>query len=72
MSIDTLLTRYELTARAEGSSPKTIDHAELAMRLSANFMGGIQDVRKVKADDLRHFIVTLQQSRKGTGHSCIT
>ncbi len=51
MSMDNLLTRYELIARAEGASPKTIDHVKLAVRLFTNFLGGIQDVRKVPADN---------------------
>jgi len=70
MSMDNLQNRYELIARAEGASPKTMDHVRLAVRLFTNFMGGIQDVRKVTADDLRHFIIALEQRPKwaGTAH----
>ncbi len=38
MSIDSLLTRYNLAARAEGLSPKTVEHVKLALRLFDSFM----------------------------------
>jgi len=57
MSIDTLLTRYALSARAEGLSPKTVAHVKLGVKLFTQFLGGIPDVRKVSPDDLRRFIV---------------
>jgi site-specific recombinase XerD len=67
MSVDVLLTRHALSARAAGSSPKTVSHVNLGVRLFDDFMGGIKDVRKVKADDLRRFIVALQQRPKWQG-----
>jgi hypothetical protein len=60
MSIDNLMTRYELTARAAGASPKTVDHVKLVVKLLTNFISGIQDVKKITADDLRHFILDLE------------
>lgn len=63
-SIDTLLTRYKLAARAEGFSEKTIDHIKLSLKLFDGFLGGVADVRKVDADDLRRFIVALRQRSK--------
>jgi hypothetical protein len=71
MSIENLMLRYELTARAEGKSPKTVDHVKLAMKLFTSFIGGIQDVSKVKADDLRHFILDLEQRPKWAGTKLI-
>ena len=52
-----------------GLSPKTIRHVTLAMRLSDDFLGGIEDVRRVSGDDLRRFIVALQQRLKWTGRA---
>jgi len=69
MSIENLLARYELTARAEGKSPKTVDHVKLAVKLLAGSIGGIQDVSKVRADDLRNFILDLEQRPKWAGTS---
>ena len=67
MSTENLITRYELAVRAEGKSPKTVDHVKLAVKLFASFIGGIQDVSKVQADDLRHFILDLEQRPKWAG-----
>jgi site-specific recombinase XerD len=69
MSIENLMARYELTARAEGKSSKTVDHVKLSVKLFTSSIGGIQDVSKVKADDLRHFILDLEQRPKWAGTS---
>ena len=69
MSIENLMTRYELTARAELKSPKTVEHVKLSVKLFTSSVGGIQDVSKVKADDLRHFILDLEQRPKWAGIS---
>ncbi|MFC1955192.1 tyrosine-type recombinase/integrase [Chloroflexota bacterium] len=47
-----------------------MDHVKLSLKLFAGFIGGIQDVSKVKADDLRHFILDLEERPKwaGTAH----
>jgi site-specific recombinase XerD len=63
------MTRYELAARAEGKSPKTVDHVKLSVKLFDQYIGGIQDVSKVTADDLRHFILELEQRPKWAGTS---
>ncbi|MFC1929058.1 tyrosine-type recombinase/integrase [Chloroflexota bacterium] len=62
-----MLTRYELIARAEGLSQKTIDHVKLGVKFFNEFLGGINDVRKVSPDDLRQFIVASQQKLKWAG-----
>ena len=67
MSVDTLLSRYGLSCRAEGLSPKTVSHVRLGVRLFADFLGGVPDVKKVTGDDLRRFIVALQQRPKWQG-----
>lgn len=69
MSVNTLLTRYSLTAQAEGLSPKTVRHVKLSMGLFGSFMGGIEDVGKVTGDDLRRFIVAMQQRPKWAGRA---
>ncbi len=67
MSIETLLSRYQLAARAAGLSPKTAEHLELSMKLFASFLGGIEDVRLVQTDDLRRFIIASQQRTRWPG-----
>ena len=47
MSMDNLFARYELIARAESASSKTIECVELAVRLFTDFLGGIQVVYKM-------------------------
>jgi site-specific recombinase XerD len=48
-------------ARAQNFSSKTVEKMQLGLKLFNNFMGGIPDVRQVTDDDLRRFILTLQQ-----------
>jgi site-specific recombinase XerD len=67
MSIDSLLNRYALTAKSEGKSPATIEHTTRVVRFFTDFLGGITDVRTVKADDLRRFVLALQQKDKWSG-----
>ena len=69
MSIEGLIARYELSAKAEAKSSKTVDHVKLAVKLFTGSIGGIQDVSKVTADDLRHFILDLEQRPKWAGTS---
>jgi site-specific recombinase XerD len=67
MSVDNLLTKYSLNAKAEGLSQQTITHVKRAVGFFDQFLGGIPDVRKVSADDLRRFIVALQQKPRWAG-----
>ncbi|HEY92205.1 MAG TPA: hypothetical protein G4O17_00460, partial [Dehalococcoidia bacterium] len=46
-----------------------MDHVKLPVKLFAGSIGGIQDVSKVRADDLRHFILDLGQRPKWAGTS---
>ena len=59
-SLSTQLSRYELYAQAEGLSPATIAHTTRCVGFFAAFLGGINDVSAVTADDLRRFIVALK------------
>ncbi|MFC1932063.1 tyrosine-type recombinase/integrase [Chloroflexota bacterium] len=67
-----MLNRYELTARVEGLSPKTIANIKLAVGLFDKFLGGTQDVRKVQDDDLRQFILACQQKTRWAGRKQAT
>jgi hypothetical protein len=61
------LARYTVDARAQNFSPRTVDKMHLGLRLFDEFMGGIHDVRRVQGDDLRRFILALQQRMRWQG-----
>ena len=67
MSIETLVSRYQLSARSQGLSEKTVEFILLGVKLFNSFMGGITDVRKVKGEDLQRFIIALQQRERWQG-----
>jgi site-specific recombinase XerD len=67
MAIYTLLPKYVLDAKAQGMTDKSIAHVRLAVKLFAEFLGDIPDVRQVTDDDLRRFVVALQQKTKWVG-----
>jgi hypothetical protein len=54
-------------ARAQNFSSKTVEKMQLGLKLFDNFMGGIPDVRRVTGDDLRRFILALQQKTRWQG-----
>jgi integrase/recombinase XerD len=66
-SLTAQLDRYMLDAKARNFSPKTVAKMELGLRLFNDFMVGIPDVRRVRADDLRRFILDLQQRTRWPG-----
>ena len=55
-----MLERYQLSASAKNYSDDTIALTRTSLRYLEDFLGGIPDVRKVKADDLRRLIVHLK------------
>jgi integrase/recombinase XerD len=61
------LGRYTVDARAQNLSPRTVDKMQLGLRLFDDFMGGTPDVRRVTGDDLRRFILALQQRTRWQG-----
>ena len=67
MSIQNLLARYSLTARSQGESEETIKHTTRIVGFFDKFMGGITDVAKIQADDLRRFILDTQEKEKWAG-----
>jgi hypothetical protein len=62
-----LLPKYVLDAKAQGMTDKSIAHVRLAVKLFAEFLGDIPDIRQVTDDDLRRFVVALQQETKWVG-----
>lgn len=62
-----MLIRYALNARAQGLSPTTVIHVKRVVGFFTDFLGEIPDVRKVTGDDLKRFIVAMQQKQKWAG-----
>ena len=60
-SLDTQLAGYLLDTTAQNLSPKTQGRVKLGLKLFAEFLGGVEDVRQVTAADLQRFIVALRQ-----------
>jgi site-specific recombinase XerD len=56
------LTAYHISARAEGKSPKTIGWIDFSMRYFREFLGGDPDIAAITGDDLKRFIIALQDS----------
>jgi len=54
------LKHYRLHAQAGGFSTSTIDHVQRCLKFFSDFMGGIDDVGRISADDLCRFIVFLR------------
>jgi site-specific recombinase XerD len=67
-TISEALAAYRISARAEGKSPKTIRWIEFSMRYFAEYLGGDQDITAITGDDLKRFIIALQQSRRLRNH----
>ena len=62
------LTAYRICARAEAKSPKAIEWITSSIGYFADFVGGDQDVRLITGDDLRRFIIALQESHRYRKH----
>ena len=62
------LTAYRICAKAEGKSPKTIRWVTQSMGYFLDFLGGDQDIKAIGADDLRRFIIALQETHKFRNH----
>ena len=67
MDLNSVIKKYDLSARAEGLSEKTVKHTNNSVSYFDRFLGGIDDVSKVTADDLRRFIVDLRGRRRWAG-----
>ena len=62
------LVAYHICAKAEGMSPRTISWVTDAIRYFSDFLGGDFNLEQVTANDLRRFIIALQQRKAFTNH----
>ncbi|MBI4332134.1 MAG: tyrosine-type recombinase/integrase [Chloroflexi bacterium] len=62
------LAAYRTCAKAEGKSPKTVSWITDSLRYFMDFLGGDQDISAISPDDLRRFIIGLQESHKWRNH----
>ena len=63
------LVAYRICARTEGKSPCTIGRVTSSVGYFGRFLGGDPEISSVTADDLRRFIITLQNTGKFRDHS---
>ncbi len=69
MTIQDALVAYRTYAKAEGKSPKTISWVTSSMGYFAEFLGPRQqDTATIKGNDLRRFIIALQEKPKFSNH----
>ena len=69
MTIQDALVAYRTYAKAEGKSPKTISWVVSSVGYFADFLGpGHQDIGAIKGNDLRRFIIALQEKPKFANH----
>ena len=62
------LTAYRICAKAEGKSPRTIGLVTSSLGYFGRFLGGAPDISSITADDLRRFIIALQNTDKFRDH----
>ncbi|HEY95028.1 MAG TPA: tyrosine-type recombinase/integrase [Dehalococcoidia bacterium] len=63
------LTAYRICAQAEGKSPKTIRWITTSVSYFSDFLGpDRQDIDELTGNDLRYFIIDLQQKPKFLNH----
>ena len=67
-TISEALTAYRICAQAEGRSPRTIEWITSSMRYFSDFLSTDRDVSSINANDLRSFIIYLQQRKKYQKH----
>jgi site-specific recombinase XerD len=69
MTLQDALVAYRTYARAEGKSPKTISWVVSSVGYFADFLGPKQqDISIIKGNDLRRFIIALQEKPKFSNH----
>ncbi|MDM8000825.1 MAG: tyrosine-type recombinase/integrase [Dehalococcoidia bacterium] len=59
---------YRVLARAENRSPRTVDWITSSVRYFMEFLGGDPDLDTISANDLRNFVLALQQTRSYRQH----
>jgi site-specific recombinase XerD len=62
------LTAYRICAKAEGKSPRTIGWVTSSVGYFIKFLGGDPEISSITTDDLRRFIITLQNTGKFRHH----
>ena len=67
-TISEALTAYRICAQAEGRSPKTVQWIVSSANYLAEFLGADTEVSSITANDIRRFIIALQQSKKYRNH----
>jgi len=67
-TISEALTAYCICARAEGRSPRTIEWITSSVRYFSEFLGQDREISTIAANDLRQFIIALQESNKYRNH----
>ncbi len=69
MTLQDALVAYRTYARAEGKSPKTVTWVVSSVGYFAEFLGlEQQDLSTVTGNDLRRFIIALQDKPKFSNH----
>jgi hypothetical protein len=69
MTLTEGLAAYEIYAKAEGNSPKTVIWIESSVGYFTKFLGtDRKEIGAVTANDLRQFIITLQTRPKYANH----
>jgi len=69
MTLQDALVAYRTYARAEGKSPKTISWVVSSVGYFADFLSPKQqDIGTIKGNDLRRFIIALQEKPKFSNH----
>jgi len=67
-TISEALAAYRICAKAEARSARTIQWITSSVGYFKDFLGGDQDISTLTANDLRRFIIALQNSNKYRNH----
>jgi hypothetical protein len=62
------LAAYRICAKAEEKSPKTIKWVTSSVSYFSNFLGDNPDIEAITGNDLRRFIIGLQDTHKFCHH----
>jgi integrase/recombinase XerD len=69
MTLQDALVAFKTYARAEGKSPKTVAWVTSSVGYFAQFLGSErQDIASITSDNMRHFIIALQDKNKFSNH----
>jgi integrase/recombinase XerD len=68
ITLSDALTAYRICAKAEGKSPRTVSWVTDAIRYFSDFLGGDINLEQVSANDLRRFVLALQQKKAFSNH----